>query len=141
MLHRFCFKLAVPGNFDYEGNVYEENVFAALFVGNLPDAFQKCLTFDIANSIWSCDNGKEVLSQIQLPYPDVTSNKARANGIVEQNTCEVAAPSAQAITIHTTTAVTDIQQSQSKAQKVYENGQILIIKDNKKYNMMGIEVK
>ena len=49
MLHRFCFKLAVPGNFDYEGNVYEENVFAALFVGNLPDAFQKCLTFDIAN--------------------------------------------------------------------------------------------
>lgn len=99
------------------------------------------IAFDIANNIWSCDNGKEVLSQIQLPYPDVTSNKARANGIVEQNTCEVAAPSAQAITIHTTTAVTDIQQSQSKAQKVYENGQILIIKDNKKYNMMGIEVK
>ena len=40
-----------------------------------------------------------------------------------------------------TTTEKENQQSQSKAQKVYENGQILIIKDNKKYNMMGIEVK
>ncbi|MGM9868514.1 MAG: hypothetical protein ACI30R_02665 [Sodaliphilus sp.] len=99
------------------------------------------IAFDIAGNIWSCDNGKEVLSQIQLPYPTVTSNKARANGIVEQNTCEVAAPTAQAITIQTPTAVTDIQQTQVKAQKVYENGQIFIIKGDKKYNMMGVEVK
>ena len=49
MLHRLCFKFTVSGNFHDERNVYEEHVFAALFIGNLPDTFKKSLALYIAH--------------------------------------------------------------------------------------------
>ena len=48
VLHRFCFKLTVSRNFHDERDMYKENVFAAFFIGNLPDTFKKSLTLYIA---------------------------------------------------------------------------------------------
>ena len=39
------------------------------------------------------------------------------------------------------TAVDDLFAKKSKAQKVIENGQIFILKDNRKFNLLGAEVK
>ena len=44
--------------------------------------------------------------------------------------------------ITTPTGVNDITTTaNTKAQKVIENGQVLIIKDGKKYNLLGNQVK
>ena len=43
--------------------------------------------------------------------------------------------------ITTPTGVNDITTATTKAQKVIENGQVLIIKDGKKYNLLGNQVK
>ena len=37
--------------------------------------------------------------------------------------------------------ISDVTTATTKTQKVIENGQVLIIKDGKKYNLLGAEVK
>ena len=49
MLYRFRLELTVSGNFDDKGNMDEQHVITTLFVGNLTDAFQKSLTFYVAD--------------------------------------------------------------------------------------------
>ena len=85
------------------------------------------ICFDYANNIYSCDNGKEVMQQLQLP--------------LENPTVEVPCPESELFSIPVTTGVTDITSTEVKAKKVIENGQVVIIKGDKKYNLMGVEIK
>ncbi|MDO4511270.1 MAG: hypothetical protein Q4B68_05570 [Bacteroidales bacterium] len=85
------------------------------------------ICFDYANNIYVCDNGKEVMQQIQLPIADPTT--------------QVPCPENQLFTVATPTAVTDINCAKVATKKVIENGQVVIIKGDKKYNVMGAEVK
>ena len=89
------------------------------------------ICFDYANNIYSCDNGKEVMQQIQLPLEDPTTMVPCNYGQLI-NVVEPVVP----------TAVTDINTNATvKAQKVIENGQVIIVVGDKKYNTMGVEVK
>lgn len=85
------------------------------------------ICFDYANNIYSCDNGKEVMQQLQLP--------------LENPTVEVPCPASELFSIPVATGVTDITSTEVKAKKVIENGQVVIIKGDKKYNLMGVEIK
>lgn len=85
------------------------------------------ICFDYANNIYSCDNGKEVMQQLQLP--------------LENPTVEVPCPESELFSIPVSTGVTDITSTEVKAKKVIENGQVVIIKGDKKYNLMGVEIK
>lgn len=85
------------------------------------------ICFDYANNIYSCDNGKEVMQQLQLP--------------LENPTVEVPCPQSELFSIPVSTGVTDITSTEVKAKKVIENGQVVIIKGDKKYNLMGVEIK
>lgn len=86
------------------------------------------ICFDYANNIYSCDNGKEVMQQIQLP--------------LENPTVDVPCPVSEIFTVAVSTGVSDINVTEAvKAQKVIENGQVVIIKGNKKFNLMGVEIK
>lgn len=85
------------------------------------------ICFDYANNIYACDNGKEVIQQIQLPLEDPTTSVPCGNDEV--------------FTVAISTGVTDITTTDVKAQKVIENGQVVIVKGDKKYNTMGAEIK
>ncbi len=86
------------------------------------------ICFDYANNIYSCDNGKEVMQQIQLP--------------LENPTVDVPCPTTELFRVGISTGVTEVGAAEAnKAQKVIENGQVVIIKGDKKYNLMGVEIK
>ena len=50
-------------------------------------------------------------------------------------------PGSELFSIPVATGVTDITRTEVKAKKVIENGQVVIIKGDKKYNLMGVEIK
>lgn len=85
------------------------------------------ICFDYANNIYACDNGKEVIQQIQLP--------------IAEPTAEVQCRIEDLFSVSVSTGVTDITTTEVKAQKVIENGQVVIVKGDKKYNTMGAEIK
>lgn len=86
------------------------------------------IAFDYANNVYACDNGKEVLQQIQLP--------------LEEPVCETPAPVSETFHLPTATAINDVTNATvDSVKKVYENGQIYIIKGERKFNIMGVEVK
>ena len=67
------------------------------------------------------------MQQLQLP--------------LENPTVEVPCPASELFSIPVATGVTDITSTEVKAKKVIENGQVVIIKGDKKYNLMGVEIK
>ncbi|MBQ0069235.1 MAG: hypothetical protein KBT09_05720, partial [Bacteroidales bacterium] len=83
------------------------------------------IAWDYANNIYACDNGKEVLQQIQLPAEEPTA-------VTPTNfTFEVVA-----------TAVKDLNTKVNNSVRKYiENGMIVIEKDGVKYNVAGQTIK
>lgn len=82
------------------------------------------IAWDYANNIYACDNGWELLQQIQIPAEEPTAVTPT------DFTFEVKA-----------TAVKDLNTEVSKTRKYVENGQIVIEKDGVKYNVAGQTIK
>jgi len=85
------------------------------------------ICFDYADNIYSCDNGKEVMQQIQLP--------------VEDPTTLVPCPTSEIFKTGTVTAVKDLNVTKVEARKYMQNGQLVIEKDGVKYNAAGQVIK
>lgn len=83
------------------------------------------IAWDYANNIYACDNGKEVLQQIQIPAEEPTA-------VTPTNfTFEVVA-----------TAVKDLNTKVNNSVRKYiENGQVVIEKNGVKYNVAGQTIK
>lgn len=83
------------------------------------------IAWDYANNIYACDNGKEVLQQIQIPAEEPTAVTPT------DFTFEVKA-----------TAVNDLNTKVNNSVRKYiENGQVVIEKAGVKYNIAGQAIK
>ena len=91
-------------------------------VGNNIDG----LHFDYAGDLYVVNSSKEKFQKFAMPTTD--------------NTCTTPAKSSLVITGGTATSVDNVAISVD-AQKIIRNGQVLIIRDGKTFNMLGQEVK
>ena len=110
--------------------VYDETtgVPALTFIAATPTMGKNVdgLAFDYAGDLYGLSANKERLYKFAVP----TSN----------NTCTTPAKSSLVISGGTATSIDNIAISMD-AQKIVRNGQVLIIRDGKTFNLLGQEVK
>ena len=85
------------------------------------------------NGLGSTTNG----CRTAVPSVDVVSETEATLYIYANNN----GYAAYTLTINTNTAVEDIESVKVEAKKVIENGNIVVIKNGVKYNMLGAEIK
>ena len=84
------------------------------------------IAFDYAGDLYVVSAGTETFYKFALP--------------TDNNTCTTPAPKAQVVAKSGTTAVDNVVEAVT-VQKIVRNGQVLIIRDAKTFNMLGQEVK
>lgn len=84
------------------------------------------IAFDYAGDLYVVSAGTETFYKFALP--------------TDNNTCTTPAPKAQVVVKSGTTAVDNVVEAVT-VQKIVRNGQVLIIRDAKTFNMLGQEVK
>ena len=84
------------------------------------------IAFDYAGDLYVVSAGTETFYKFALP--------------TDNNTCTTPAPKAQVVAKSGTTAVDNVV-APATVQKLVRNGQVLIIRDAKTFNMLGQEVK
>ena len=92
-------------------------------VGNNIDG----LAFDYAGDLYVVNSSKEKFQKFAMP--------------TENNVCTTPAPKAQVITKPSNPTALDNTNVAPQVQKIIRDGQVLIIRDGKTFNMMGQEVK
>lgn len=85
------------------------------------------IAWDYANNIYACDNGREVMQQLQIPA-------------VEPTTTTPARPEYNFVA-EITTGVKDLNVEKVAVRKYIENGQVVIEKAGVKYNVAGQMIK
>lgn len=85
------------------------------------------IAWDNAYNLFSCDNGKEVFVQIQLPHPTGITNTAARKEFNFQ--------------VGDLTGVNDLNVKTVATRKYIENGQVVIERNGVKYNVAGQVIK
>ena len=113
----------------YKVTYDEAGVPSLAFVAKTPSMGKNVdgLAFDYAGDLYGLSANKERFYKYAIPTND--------------NTCTTPAPKAQVITKPSNPTALDNTNVVPQVQKIVRDGQVLIIRDGKTFNMMGQEVK